>query len=129
MDPIKIIALIFIIFSLLKIITMLIHKKFWMNNITKKILKNYHTTSFLCLVLSLIILYYLLKQLTISQIIASMAFTILFTGFGILIHAKELSAPIEKIQKDKTFLKKSLIYIIIWLILLLWGLKEILAII
>ena len=125
MNSIQIIALISIIISLLKIIIILVNKKFWINNVSKKILKNSHTFSFICLILSLIVLYYLLKELTITQIIASMTFAILIIGFGILTHVKELSISIDKIQKEKNIIKKSLIYIIIWLIILLWGLKEI----
>ncbi|MEK6914680.1 MAG: hypothetical protein AABW83_03450 [Nanoarchaeota archaeon] len=127
MRPIELIALIFISFSLLKIIIIVFNKKFWIDNVTKRILKNAHLFSFICLVLSLITLYYLLKELTISQIIASMTFAILLIGFGILTHVKELSISIDKIQKEKDIIKKSLIYIIIWLIILLWGLKEIIA--
>src|SRR3989344_3543567 len=125
MNPINNIALIFIIFSLLKIIIIIFNKKFWINNVTKRIIKNAHNFSFICLILSLITLYYLLKELSITQIIASMTLAVLLIGFGILTHVKELSISIDKIQKEKNIIKKSLIYIIIWLIILLWGLKEI----
>jgi hypothetical protein len=128
MNSTQIIALIFIIISLIKIVIISFNKKFWINNITKRVLKNSHTFSFICLILSLIVLYYLLKELTITQIIASMTLAVLLIGFGILTHIKELSISIEKIQRDKNIIKKSLIYIIIWLIILLWGLKEIFSI-
>tara|TARA_Y100000310_G_C20484276_1_gene716146 strand:+ start:135 stop:524 length:390 start_codon:yes stop_codon:yes gene_type:complete len=120
------IALIFILFSLLKIIIIAINKNLWVNSVSKKILKKPHPYAFLFLILSLIVLYYLLKELTIVQIIAASTFTVLLVGFGMLQYTKELGSVITKVQKDKHIIKKAWAYILIWIILLLWGLKEIL---
>jgi len=124
--PIEWIALIFIIISLLKIIILVINKNFWINKVSKKIINHGHSMAFIMLVLALIVLCFLLKELTIVQIIAASVFGILLVGFGMLQYTKELSPLIKKIQKDPHILKRSWIYILIWVIILLWGLKEIL---
>lgn len=125
MIPIELIAFIFIIFSLIKIISISISPQSWNRNIVKKLFKNYHLTAFFSFILAIIVLYYLLKELTIVQIIASASFVFLLIAFGISAYHEEILKLSDKIYKDKIILKKSIIYIIIWLILLLWGLKEI----
>ena len=124
--PVEWIALIFIIFVLLKIIIISINKNLWINKVTKKVLKKPHGYGFIMLILSLISLWFLLQELTIVQIIAASTFITLLMGFGILQYTEELQTLITKVQKDKHIIKKSWIYIVIWLIILLWGLKEIL---
>ena len=124
--PVEWTALIFIIFVLLKIIIITINKNLWINKVTKKVLKKPHGYGFIMLILSLISLWFLLQELTIVQIIAASTFITLLMGFGILQYTEELQTLITKVQKDKHIIKKSWIYIVIWLIILLWGLKEIL---
>jgi len=123
--PIELIALIFIVISLIKIIILLVNRDFWMGHIIKKILNHPHATGFIFLILSLVVLWYLLLGLTIIQVIAVMAFTTLFMGFGMLLYVKPLEKIIKSIRKDKYLIKHGLVYIILWIIILLWGLKEI----
>ncbi len=129
MNPIEFIAFIFILISLVKIISISISPQSWNRNIVKKVFKNYHITAFVSFVLALVVLYYLLKSLTITEILASASFIFLLIVFGISAYHEDILKLLDKIYKDKTIIKKSIIYIIIWLILLLWGLKEIVTII
>lgn len=125
MNSLELITFIFILLCLVKIISISISPQSWNRNIVKKLFKNYHLTAFISFVLALVVLYYLLKDLTIIEILASASFVFLLIAFGISAYHEEILKLSDKIYKDKTFLKKSLIYIIFWLILLLWGLKEI----
>jgi len=123
---IEIIALIFIIISLTKIIYITLNPTSWNKRIVKKIWKNPHATSFISLILALIILFYLIKELTIIQILATSAFVSMLILYAFSIFSKELMNLTNKFYKGRTILKRASIYIILWLILLLWGLKEIL---
>ena len=121
--PIEILALILIIISGIKIITILINPSIWLNKVVKKVYVGKKTT-FIFLVLALIILYFLLQELTIVQILSVMLFTAFIFGIGFSIHSKELIKLADQIFKNKNIVKSNWVPIIIWIILLLWGLKE-----
>lgn len=125
LTPIETIALIFIIVSLTKIIYILINPNSWNTRIVKKVWGNPHATSFTSLILSLVILFYLLKELTIIQIIATAGFVGMLVLYGFSIFSKDMIQLTNKFYKNRDIVKKASIYIILWLILLLWGLKEI----
>ena len=121
--PIEILALILIIISGIKIITILINPSIWLNKVVKKVYVGKKTT-FIFLVLALIILYFLLQELTIVQILSVMLFTAFIFGIGFSIHSKELIKLADQTFKNKNIVKSNWVPIIIWIILLLWGLKE-----
>lgn len=125
MNPLELIAFIFILLCLIKIISISISPQSWNRNIVRKLLKNYHLAAFISFVLALVVLYFLLKSLTIIEILASASFVFLLMASRVFAYHEEILKLSDKIYKDKTLLKKSIIYVIIWLILLLWGLKEI----
>ncbi|MEK6872725.1 MAG: hypothetical protein AABW90_01800 [Nanoarchaeota archaeon] len=121
---IEILALIFILIAGIKIIVVLINPKTWLDNVVKKVYKESKLKILIFLILSLIVLYFLLKELTIVQILAVMLFLSLLTAVGILPFSKEISNIADKVYKDKNLIKKTLLPFIIWIILLIWGLKE-----
>lgn len=118
-----VLALILIIISSIKIITILINPKAWLNNVVKKVYKPYSPIIFL--ILSLIVLYFLLQELTIVQILAVMLFTALIFGINFSTHSKELIRLANKICKQGNIIKRNWLSFVIWIILMLWGLKEI----
>ena len=120
---IEILALILIILSGIKIITILINPSIWLNKVVKKVYVGKRTT-FIFLVLALIVLYFLLQEITIIQILAVMLFVALIFGISFSIHYKELIKLADQIFKNKNIVKSNWLPIIIWIILLLWGLKE-----
>ena len=120
---IEILALILIILSGIKIITILINPSIWLNKVVKKVYVGKRTT-FIFLVLALIVLYFLLQEITIIQILAVMLFAAFIFGIGFSIHSKELIKLADQIFKNKNIVKSNWLPIIIWIILLLWGLKE-----
>ena len=124
MTPIGIIALILIIISAIKIIVILVNPKSWADTV-KKIWANPMVTSIISLILAAIVLYYLVwvEGLTIVQILAVTAFIVLLMAVGIGMYAKEVISMSTRLLK-KGVLKKAWLYTLIWIVLLIWGAKE-----
>ncbi len=124
MTPIEIIALILIIVSAIKIVVILVNPKSWAD-IVKKLWANPIITSIISFILAAIVLYYLvwIEGITIVQILAVTAFVALLMAVGIGIYAKEVISMSTKMLK-KGILKKAWLYTIIWILLLIWGAKE-----
>jgi len=123
MTPIGIIALILIIISAIKIIVILVNPKSWAD-IVKKIWANPMVTSIISLILAAIVLYYLIQSgLTIVQILAVTLFVALLMAVGIGMYATEMISMATKMLK-KGVLKKAWFYTLIWIVLLIWGAKE-----
>ena len=118
------IALILIVVSLIKIITIIIKPMAWYNGVVKKVYRPSKITPIIFLILALIVLYYLLQELTIVQILAVMLFTALIFAIGSSAYSKELINLADKLYKQKNIVKRSWLSFVIWIILLLWGLKE-----
>ena len=125
--PVQWMALILIVVSAIKIIVILIKPKAWNDGVVKKIWKNSGFMMIVSLILAAVVLYYLTKELTIVQILASMLFFALFAAVGIAIYKKEVLALADKLMKDKTIIKRSWLYILLWVVLLVWGAKELFA--
>ena len=121
--PIEIIAALFAILGLIKLVVILISRKSWWP-ITKGVYGNPHVSGIVFLVLAAIVLFYLLQELTIVQIIATAVFVSLLMGVGFMSYSKETLALAKKVI-DKGFSGWMWLYIIIWLILLLWVFYEI----
>jgi len=122
---VEVIALIFVIIALIKLLVILVNKNKWYENVVKPIYSGSGTWAVVFLLLAIIVFYYLLKELSIVQIFAVMAFTSLLMGIGFMKHGKEMIEFAKKTYHKKTTFW-GWIYIIIWLILLLWALFKIL---
>lgn len=124
MTPTEIMALIIIIISAIKIIVILVNPKSWADFV-KKIWANSMVTSIIALILAIIVLYYLVwvEGMTIVQILAVSLFVVLLMAVGIGIYAKEVVSMATKMLK-KGVLKKAWFYTLIWIVLLVWGAKE-----
>lgn len=125
MTPIEIIALIVIIFSFLKIITLLVSPSSWMK-FARSFFRNQKWTMFVSLIFALAILYFLLAELSIVQILAVTGFVAFIAAMSFSIYAKEIFPSLEKIVKEKKFFRKAWLPVIVWLILMIWGIKALL---
>lgn len=123
MTPIEIMALILIIVSVVKILVILAKPSAW-TEVIKKVWANPFLTGFISFILAVVVLYYLLQELTIVQIFASMLFLALLAAIGIATYCKEVVGIAQKLLKDKNILKKSWLYLIIWIVLIIWVIKE-----
>jgi hypothetical protein len=124
--PVELIALILIIVVAIKLIVIFVKPKAWNNNVVKKLWGKSILMTLISYILAGVVLYYLLQELTIVQILATMMFFALLVAAGIGPYKKELIKLADKILKDKAVLKKSLFYILVWLALIIWGAKVLL---
>jgi len=123
--PIEIMALILVVFSLLKIVIIFVKPEAWLNSVVKKVWENPSLMMIVSLVLAGVSLYYLLDSgLTIVQILAVTLFVALLMAVGVAIYIKEIVGIAENLLKDKSILKKSWFYIVLWIALMVWGLYE-----
>ena len=119
------IALILIIVSLIKLIVITIKPTAWLNGVVKKMYKPSKVTPYIFLILAIIVLYYLTQGgLTIIQILAVMLFTGLIIGAGFSIYSEEMLKLADKVYKQGNIMRNYWHISLIWLFLLLWGLKE-----
>jgi hypothetical protein len=126
LTAVETIALITILLSLTKIITVMINPQAYNRAVVKKFWKHPHALGFFSLILALVVLYYLIQEITIVQIFASIAFMALLMVYALSLHPKDIVKLTDKFYKDRSIIKHFWIYLVIWIILLLWGLKVIL---
>ena len=120
--PIEWIAAVFAVLVLVKLVVIMINKKSWWN-LTKGIYGNPGVTGFVFLVLAAVVLWFLLQELTIVQIMAAGIFMVLLMGFAFTGYSKELMSLATKIYAKK-FSGWLWFYIIIWIVLSVWVLWE-----
>jgi len=123
MTTIEIFALIVVIVAAIKMIFALTSPKSWLN-FTGKVWKFPTLMMWASLILAAIVLYYILQTLTIIDIFAVMLFIALLSATTMAVYARDFLSIIPKIVKDKKFLKKAWLPILIWLVLIIWAAKE-----
>lgn len=128
MGAIENIAWIVIVASAIKMIVLAVNPVKWMN-FSKKIYAKPKVLKVVSFILAGVVLYYLLGAgITIVQILAVTTFVALLFAIGL---AGEVDVIIQKyedrIKKGENLLKKFWFYSLIWIVLLLWGLKELLV--
>jgi len=114
------IALIFILFVLIKLVIVLVNRKAWLNFSTKVYDKPMITSTILG-ILGILILFYLLQEISIVQIVAVLAFASILFGLGFLQYPKEILNLGKKILRGKHS-PGIILYVIVWLALILWAL-------
>ena len=112
-------ALILAVLTLVKLIVISINPKSWMNFSKSLFTKPWLTTT-TSLILALVVLYYLLVEITIVQIFAVMLFLSLLMMAGMVRFTKDLHKIAGKNIKEK--IKGSWLTIIIWFLLAIWVL-------
>jgi len=122
--PIEIIAFIFIVIALLKIVVIIFNKKIWYANVVKPVYDNPDISTFVFIVLALVMFYYILKDLMLKEVIAVIALTSILMALGFLQYQKELMPLINKIY-NKNLTTWQWIYIVFWVLLLVLALYEI----
>ena len=124
MTPIEIIALIVIIFSATKIIILLIKPKAWMN-FAKSIYSNAGLAKVIGFVLAGIVLYYLISSgMTIVQILAVTAFVAALLIVRLASEVDDLLKKYDARTRRGTLMRDFWFYTLIWMLLLIWGVKE-----
>ncbi|MEX0919215.1 MAG: hypothetical protein WDZ64_00510 [Parcubacteria group bacterium] len=128
MSAIETIALVLIGISVIKMITILISPRAWYEGPVAKLWSTPVVGTLLSLVLAWVVLKYLLVELTIVQVFASMAFTSLLFFLILMPYYHELHRMIYREgQSGMSIFKKSLVGTLAWLALMVWVLVEILG--
>jgi len=124
MTPIEIIALIVIIVGVLKLVVLAINPKSWMS-MAKGFWANKILASIVSLILAIVVLYYLLQGgFTIIDILAVTAFVALLMAVGLAGEIPALMKKYESRMKSGGLWKQYWFYVLLWIILMLWGVKE-----
>ena len=124
MTPIEIIALIFVVFGLIKLLVIAVNPKAWAK-VPQKMAAQPVLLTVVSLVLAGVVLYYLRAELSIVQIFGSMVFFMLLMLASFAAIAKDFSGMAEKMLKDRMLIKRMLIPILVWLVLMVCVLVEI----
>ena len=120
MTPIEIIALALIVLAAVKMIILLVKPQAWMN-FAKGFYKNKSVAVVIGLVLGGIILYYLIQEITIIQILAVTAFVAMLFVIGFAGHVSDLIRRYEREIKAGKLWKRHWFYTLLWIALLTWG--------
>ena len=114
-------ALVLAVIVIVKLVVISINAKSWMRFSKNLFVKPWLTTT-VSLVLALVVLYYLLVELTIVQIFATMLFLTLLMASSMTHLAKDLYKTVGKNLQVK--IKDMWLSIIIWFILSIWVLIQ-----
>ncbi|MBU0467309.1 MAG: hypothetical protein KJ718_05135 [Nanoarchaeota archaeon] len=123
--PVEVIALIVVIAAVVKMIVLLVNPRAWIG-FAKGVYAKTGLVQMVGLILAAVVLYYLLQEITIVQVMAVVAFTALLVMVGL---APEIGHFVKKYEaqiKKGTLWKQYWLYTLIWIVLVLWAAKELL---
>jgi hypothetical protein len=126
MTAIETIALVIVAVSILKLIVLAINPRAWFNTAGKLVSSGWFSRIVL-LVLLAIVLKYLLQYLSIVEIYAASAFTIIFFWLSMAPYKQKIYDAVMGEMHTKNIWRRSWLIIVIWLALTLWVVKEIFA--
>ena len=113
LTSIQIIALIFSLLCLTKVVIVLISRKFWFKYITKNVMKARMITTGILFALSFIAFYFLINEMSLVSIFAVMGFCCLLIAAGFSMYIHEMINLGKGIVKDKMTMW-IIIYSLIW---------------
>ena len=125
MTPIEIMALIVASLIVIKLVVIFINPKHWAK-VAETFFKNPTVTIVVSLVWAAVVLFFLLQELSIVHIFAVTLFLMPLIGVGFAFYAKETTAWMKKLLKQKNMLRRAWLIVVIWLVLALWVLYTIL---
>jgi len=124
MTSIEILALIFALLTLTKLITISINPKKWIG-ISRKILNNKAPVYIIYVILTVIVGYIVLSTIPIAEVGAVMVLVMLLVALSFLPYAKKLNIFSEDLIAG--VIKKAWLPIIIWLVIAVWIIISVLS--
>jgi len=121
MTPLEILAVTFAVVVLIKLLVLLIQPKSWIK-ISNSFLKEGSATTFVYLILVLLVGYHIFSYLSVIHVAAVMLFTSLLIGLSVLPYGKVMVPLTREILKDKNLVKKNFLSFIIYGGIALWVL-------
>ncbi len=126
MSALEIIATIFAILVLVKMVVVLINPQVWMKKVAEPLLGNPWLATTVYGVLAIVVGYYVLTRMNIVDVAAVMAFTALVGGLGILPFADAFMKIAEEMSADRSkLLRNAWLAIVIWTVIALWVLTSV----
>lgn len=122
MTAIEIIALIGAIIVPIKIIMILKGQKFWFETVTEKYWGNAVTTTILSLLAIVVLLFFLLRELTIIQVWASAVFGMALVSLALAPFSKYMLGVEKKWFTETNVLKTGWVAGLTWIALVFWVL-------
>lgn len=120
MTPLEIIALVFVVGVLLKIVMIFAHPKGWMS-MAQKLAKNRAVLTLVYAVLAIVVGYFVIPALGIVNTLAAMLLGILVIGLSLVPHV-EVIAKKHKYHGAREMLEHYWLALIVWLGLSGWAL-------
>ncbi len=128
MTALEIIATIFAIFVLVKIVVVLIDPQIWMKRVAEPLLGNPRLATAVYVVLAIVVGYYVFASLHIVDVAAVMLFTALVMGVGMMPYSKALLKIAGEMSATRSdLLRNAWLPIVIWTVIALWVLASVLA--
>ncbi len=128
MTALEIIATIFALFVLVKMVVVLIDPQIWMKKVDEPLLGNPRLATTVYGVLAIVVGYYVLTRLYIVDVAAVMLFTALVMGVGMMPYSKALLKIAEEMSATRSdLLRNAWLPIVIWTVIALWVLTSVLA--
>jgi len=121
LNSIEVIAVLFALFVLIKMIFLVVKKKAWFNAMVKPSIKNSKGIGLVFLVLVAVLFYYLIQSLSIVEIFAVLAFSCFLIFLSLFSYSEDLFKFADKIYSKK-FNGWMWLQILIWFVLSVWVL-------
>ena len=126
MTAIEVIATIFAILVLVKLVVVLINPQLWMKKVAEPLLGNPRLATTVYGVLAIVVGYYVLTRMYIANVAAVMAFTALVMGVSMIPYAKALLKMAEEMSATRAdLLRNAWLPIVIWGVIALWVLTSV----
>ncbi len=128
MTPVEIIALVFVVLSVIKLVVLSVSPKAWYgpSNPIVSLIWNKVSAAVLSLVIGAVVLFYLLAEISIVQVFATIVFAFLLAILTISPDIKKLFETLTThLEKEKNFLSKYWLSAIVWIGLMIWVVWEI----
>lgn len=124
LGPIEVIAIIIILFSIIKLIVFWVSPRAWLNFAGKFYVKP-NITTIVAFILAAIVLYYLVDSgVTIVQILATWLFVALIMVIGLAQYAHDIIVW-AKARDHTVWFREQWLLMVIWFGLLAWGISAI----
>ncbi len=128
MTALEVIATIFALFVLVKIVVVLINPQVWMKKVAEPLLGNPRLATAVYGVLAIVVGYYVFASLHIVDVAAVMLFTALVMGVGMMPYSKALLKIAGEMSATRSdLLRNAWLAIVIWTVIALWVLTSVLA--
>ena len=124
LSSIEVMALILAVIGIIKVVVILVNPSAW-RGVIRTVYGSRGMLTIVSLVFGAVTLYYLLKELTIVQIFASMLFLMFVMLLAVSAYSKQLLAFYDTLLKDRAVIAKAWVAIIVWAILTVWVLYSI----